>query len=118
MFFPVTVLLTIACAPKVVVDMSPPPTGSAPPELVYVPSTVKVPLSARRDNIEGTWTVYVTVDEEGDVVASRMEGLAREDVEATCLKHWGKSKWKPAWKDNETIQWDNILVTCTLSIDG
>jgi len=67
--------------------------------------------------VEGTWTVYVTVDEEGDVVAARMEGLAREDVEETCLKHWKKSEWNPAWKDGETIQCDNILVTCTLSID-
>jgi len=118
MFFPVTAFFAIACAPKVAVDLTPPATGSAPPELVSVPSKVKVPMSARRDGIEGTWTVYVTVDEEGDVVASRMEGHAREDVEKTCLRHWGKSRWQPAWRDGETIQWDNILVTCTLSVDG
>lgn len=114
MLFPVTAALLLACAPKVA-DLAPPPNDT-PPVLLRVGDTVKVPMSARRDGIEGTWTVLVTVDEEGDVVAARMEGHAREDVAETCIKHWKKSSWQPAWRDGEWVQWDDIRVHCNLSI--
>jgi len=102
--------LLIACAKP-----APPPSGDAPPELISVGSRPKVPKSAARDGVEGTFTVRVDLDERGRPTA-RMEGLTREDVEASCTKYWNQSKWVPAYRDGQPVEHKNITVSCTLTI--
>jgi hypothetical protein len=109
-------LFALSCAHTP--DLGPPPAADASPELLTVADSVRVPMSARRDAVAGTWTVLVTVDEEGDVVAARMEGLAREDVAKACIRHWSKSQWRPAYRGGEAVQWNDIRVSCTLKVRG
>jgi hypothetical protein len=103
--------LLIACAKPV-----PPASGDAPPELLDVGARPKVPKTAARDGVSGTFTVRVDLDERGHPTA-RMEGYTREDVAASCTTYWNRSRWTPAYRDGVAVPHEGITVSCTLTVD-
>ena len=105
-------LAFLSCAKPV----PPPPAADAGPECLDVADTVRVPRSVRRDGINESYTVLLTIDETGNVANAAMEGIVREDVGVACTRHWERSRWRPAYAAGEPVQVAGVRVRCTLSV--
>ncbi len=73
-----------------------------------------VPQDAIDAELEGTWTIYVDIDEEGRVTAVRMKGTVGFGIDEECIAKWRSTRWKPGLRDGEPIAVTNIPMKCTI----
>ena len=77
-------------------------------------SRLDVPQDAIDAELEGTWTIYVDIDEEGRVTAVRMKGTVGFGIDEECIAKWRSTRWKPGLRDGEPIAVTNIPMKCTI----
>ena len=85
-----------------------------PPRLRGAPPTVNVPEEAIEAGIEGSWTVWVSIDATGKTVSAEVPETIGYGNDAACIQAWMRSRWRPGSKDNVPIGGNRIPMTCTI----
>lgn len=89
------------------VDENPSPTKTAKPAY---------PAELRRDGVEGLVAVSVVIDENGDVISSKVAKSSNKAFDSFALDAINKWKFKPAKKDGKAVK-VKVTIPFRFSID-
>jgi protein TonB len=89
------------------VDENPSPTKTVKPQY---------PAELRRDGVEGLVAVSIVIDENGDVITSKVAKSSNKTFESFAIEAVNKWKFKPAKKDGKTVK-VKVTIPFRFSID-
>ncbi|MED5370330.1 MAG: energy transducer TonB [Myxococcota bacterium] len=75
---------------------------------------LEVPQAAIDDEIEGTWTVYLDISDQGRVTAVRIPKAIGYGIDEACTEAWKASKWKPGEMDGTPVTVTNMPYKCQI----
>ncbi len=81
-------------------DVPPQPMGG----FAAIQRELKYPEAARRDTIQGRVIVYVTVDEKGRLVGTRIIKSLRADCDSAAVAALRAIKWQPAMREGKPVK--------------
>ncbi|MCP4809886.1 MAG: hypothetical protein GY913_08070 [Proteobacteria bacterium] len=85
------------------------------PRLKAQPGTSDAPEAARDNEIEGSWTIYLDIDEEGRVTSARMKETVGYGIDDWCKAQWiGKKHFRPGERDGTPVPVTNIPMKCAI----
>ena len=85
-----------------------------PPKLRGAAPAIQVPKMAIEEGIEGSWTVYVSIDATGKAIAAEPAETIGYGIDEACIRAWQKSRWKPGKKNNVPVAVNRIPMKCTI----
>jgi hypothetical protein len=73
-----------------------------------------VPKAAIEAGIEGSWTVYVSIDASGQTIAAELTEPIGYGIDEACTNAWKRSRWKAGLKNEIPIAVNRIPMKCTI----
>lgn len=85
-----------------------------PPKLRGGAPAIRVPKAAIEAGIEGSWTVYVSIDASGQTVAAELTEPIGYGIDEACANAWKRSRWKAGRKNEIPVAVNRIPMRCTI----
>jgi len=85
-----------------------------PPKLRGAAPAIQVPKAAIEAGIEGTWTVYISIDAAGKTVEAVLAEPVGYGIDEACIQAWKRSRWKAGLKNEIPIAVNRIPMKCTI----
>jgi protein TonB len=85
-----------------------------PPKLRGAAPAIRVPKAAIEAGIEGSWTVYVSIDASGQTIAAELTEPIGYGIDEACTNAWKRSRWKAGLKNEIPIAVNRIPMKCTI----
>jgi TonB family protein len=87
---------------------------ASPPTLRGSAPVIRVPEEAVEAGIEGSWTIYIDVDQSGQVSRAQIRESIGYGVDEACREAWMSSRWRPGLQNDAPIAVTGIPMRCTL----
>ncbi len=91
---------TPAADTPITFDKPPEPVGG----MAALLSSIKYPESAKKDNIQGTVLVNLTIGANGTVTKAEIQQGVHKDLDKAALDALRSTVWVPAQKDNKPVE--------------